>query len=201
MDMGDRKMVNTHTPLYGFTGNEVKVVGTIDLPVLFGTLPYQTWKIVKLHVISASSSYNAILGRTTIAALKAIISISHLKMKFPTEFGVGEVCGDQAIARQCYLSTVIPKKPDQEEQFVNQVIDIDPRDIVNPRDIHSPKDNSCSPDGETIDVEVVVGCLDKITKVGKDLPATIKQEIIDLIREFSDIFAWGPNDMPGIPRL
>ncbi|XP_074346843.1 uncharacterized protein LOC141685651 [Apium graveolens] len=44
MDTGDRKLENTHSPLYGFTGNEVKVVGTIDLPVLFGTMPCQVIK-------------------------------------------------------------------------------------------------------------------------------------------------------------
>ncbi|XP_074351853.1 uncharacterized protein LOC141691001 [Apium graveolens] len=99
MDTGERKLENTHSPLYGFTGNKVKVVGTIDLPVLFGTMPYQVWKIVKFHVISVNSSNNAILGRTTISALEAITSISHLKMKFPTEFEVGEMCGDQAVSR------------------------------------------------------------------------------------------------------
>ncbi|XP_074342949.1 uncharacterized protein LOC141680690 [Apium graveolens] len=69
MDIGDRRLENSRTPLYGFTGNEVHVVGTIDMPVLFGSPPCQIWKMVKFHVISASSSFNAILGRTTITAL------------------------------------------------------------------------------------------------------------------------------------
>ncbi|XP_074327680.1 uncharacterized protein LOC141665590 [Apium graveolens] len=99
MDIGDRRLENSRTPLYGFTGNEVHVVGTIDMPVLFGSPPCHIWKMVKFHVISASSSFNAILGRTTITALRAITSISHLKMKFPTDFGVGEMIGDQVTAR------------------------------------------------------------------------------------------------------
>ncbi|XP_074374387.1 uncharacterized protein LOC141714787 [Apium graveolens] len=99
MDTGERKLDNTHSPLYDFTRNEVKVVGTIDLPVFFGTLPCQIWKVVKFHIVSATSSYNAILGRTTISALQAITSIPHLKMKFSTKFGVGEMCGDQAVLR------------------------------------------------------------------------------------------------------
>ncbi|XP_074346148.1 uncharacterized protein LOC141684911 [Apium graveolens] len=37
MDIGDRKLENSHTPLYGFTDNEVHVVGTIDMSVLFGS--------------------------------------------------------------------------------------------------------------------------------------------------------------------
>ncbi|XP_074326653.1 uncharacterized protein LOC141664594 [Apium graveolens] len=44
MDIGDRKLKDAlDAPLYGFTGNEVKVVGMIDLPVLFGSPPCQTW--------------------------------------------------------------------------------------------------------------------------------------------------------------
>ncbi|XP_074351637.1 uncharacterized protein LOC141690764 [Apium graveolens] len=99
MDIGDRRLENSRTPLYGFTGNEVHVVGTIDMPVLFGSPPCQIWKMVKFYVINASSSFNTILGRTTITALRAITSISHLKMKFPTDFGVGEMTGDQATTR------------------------------------------------------------------------------------------------------
>ena len=95
MDVGDRKLSDAiNSPLYGFTGNEVKVLGTINLPVRVGSPPQQVWHIVKFHVVSASCSYNAILGRTTLSTLKAITSIPHLKMKFPTEFGVGEIKED-----------------------------------------------------------------------------------------------------------
>ncbi|XP_074336640.1 uncharacterized protein LOC141673803 [Apium graveolens] len=37
MDIRDRRLENSRTPLYGFTGNEVHVVGTIDMPGLFGS--------------------------------------------------------------------------------------------------------------------------------------------------------------------
>ena len=74
MELGDRKLDDAKSaPLYGFTGNEVRVLGTIDLPVLFGTPPCQTWQVVKFHLINAACSYNAILGRTTLSALRAII--------------------------------------------------------------------------------------------------------------------------------
>ncbi|XP_074376720.1 uncharacterized protein LOC141718238 [Apium graveolens] len=140
MDIGDRRLENSQTPLYGFTGNEVHMVGTVDMPVLFGSPPCQVWKVVKFHVISVSSSFNAILGRTTITALRAITSISHLKMKFPTDFGVGEMIGDQETTRQCYLTTMSPRKKADEELEVNQVLDIDPRALFDP-----PTRNSCSP--------------------------------------------------------
>lgn len=61
MDMGDRKLENINMPLYGFTGKKVKVVGIIDLTVLFDTVSCQMWKVIKFHVVSASSSYYVIL--------------------------------------------------------------------------------------------------------------------------------------------
>lgn len=53
---------------------------------------------------------------------------------------------------------------------------------------------------ETEEIEVEVGNLDKVTKIWKGLKGSLHQEIIDLIREFFDIFAWDPKDMPGIPK-
>jgi hypothetical protein len=35
-----------------------------------------------------------------------VTSTSHLKVKFPTKGGVGEVKGDQWVARQCYNMTL-----------------------------------------------------------------------------------------------
>ncbi|XP_074373480.1 uncharacterized protein LOC141713808 [Apium graveolens] len=184
MDIGDRRLENSRTLLYGFTGNEVHVVGTIYMPVLFGSPPCQVWKVVKFHVIIVSSSFNAILGRTTITALRAITFISHLKMKFPTDFGVGEMIGDQETARQCYLTTVSTRKKADEELDVNQVLDIDPRALVDP-----PTSNSCSPVEETEEIEVFEGNYEKTIRVVKNLPEPIKKDITCLIREFSDIFS------------
>lgn len=141
MDLGERKISHAKDiPLYGFTGNEVKVVGVIDLPVLFGSSPCQSWQLVKFHVVNAASSYNAILWRTTLTALKAVTSITHLKMKFPTEFGIGEVCGDQKSARQYYIGSAIPKNKPQLEGSVNQIVEFDPTEII-----EVPKEASYEP--------------------------------------------------------
>ena len=41
MELGDMKLINLNLPFFGFTGNEVKVAGVIDLPILFGSAPCQ----------------------------------------------------------------------------------------------------------------------------------------------------------------
>ena len=50
----------------------------------------------------APSAYNAILDRPDLNALRAVVSTYHLKLKFSTSQGIGEVRGDQDLARHCY---------------------------------------------------------------------------------------------------
>ena len=50
------------------------------------------------------SAYNAILGRPTFNSWKAVTSTYHLMIKFPIEYGVGEVRGDQVATRECYIA-------------------------------------------------------------------------------------------------
>ena len=59
--------------------------------------------IVTFLVVDCSFAYNAILGRPTHNSWKVITSTYHLMIKFPTEYGVGEVGGNQVAARECYI--------------------------------------------------------------------------------------------------
>ena len=40
----------------------------------------------------------------TLNSWRATTSTYHLSVKFPTEYGTGEVQGDQLVARECYLA-------------------------------------------------------------------------------------------------
>ncbi|GFY93182.1 hypothetical protein Acr_08g0015780 [Actinidia rufa] len=95
-----------HTPLIGFGGNTTHPLGWINLPITLGTEPHQTTVWQDFIVVDCPSPYNAILGRPTLGGIKAITSTYHLKMKFPTLTGIGEVKGDQKVARQCFISAL-----------------------------------------------------------------------------------------------
>ena len=55
-------------------------------------------------VVDCSSSYNTIIGRPTLNSWKEVTSTYRLSVKFPTEYEVGQVQGDQLAARECYLA-------------------------------------------------------------------------------------------------
>lgn len=62
--------------------------------------------MVKFLLVDRPSAYNVIIGRIALNELKAVTSIAHLKIKFPTKRGVGKVRGEQGVARQCYNITL-----------------------------------------------------------------------------------------------
>ena len=88
------RLIPINAPLVGFGGTRVYTFGTVTLPVTVGGYPQQITKDVTFLVVDCLSAYNAILGRPTLNSWKAVTSTYHLMIKFPTQYGVGEVQGD-----------------------------------------------------------------------------------------------------------
>ena len=64
-------------------------------------------------IVRVPSIYNAILGRSGLNALRAIVSIYHLLVRLPTKNGAEKICGDQQLARRCFqISTQNNKSKD-----------------------------------------------------------------------------------------
>ncbi|KAK3009884.1 hypothetical protein RJ639_011692 [Escallonia herrerae] len=105
MNIPTDRLRKMDTPLYGFSNHPVAAEGIITLPVAIGTPPAQANFMLDFVVVKVPSAYNAILGRPALNRLQAVVSTYHLKMKFPTEHGIGEVKGDQTTARQCYVTS------------------------------------------------------------------------------------------------
>ena len=91
MRIDKERLVPTNAPLLGFGGTKVYPFGAVTLPVTIGDYPQQITKDVTFLIVDCSSAYNAIIGRPTLNSWKAITSTYHLMIKFPTEYGVGEL--------------------------------------------------------------------------------------------------------------
>ncbi|XP_073308369.1 uncharacterized protein [Primulina huaijiensis] len=94
------------TPLYGFAGHAIPPLGQIVLPLSLGTDPRRVTKMIAFTVVDNPSAYNGILGRPALKDFRAVASTYHQKLKFPVGKGVGVLCGDQKVARQCYEGVV-----------------------------------------------------------------------------------------------
>ena len=79
-------------------------LGAVTLPMTVRDYLQQITKDVTFLVVDCSSAFNAILGHPTLNSWRAVTSTYHLMIKFPTEYGVGEVRGDQVAARECYIA-------------------------------------------------------------------------------------------------
>ena len=55
-------------------------------------------------MVDYSFAYNGILGRPILNSWKAATLTYHLMIKFPTEYGIGELRGDQVAARESYIA-------------------------------------------------------------------------------------------------
>ena len=108
------RLIPTNALLVGFGGTRVYPLGAITLPVTVRDYPQQITKDVTFLVVDCSSVYNAMLERPTLNSWKAVTSTYHLMIKFPIEYGVGEVRGDQVAACECYIAMqkwMITSKP------------------------------------------------------------------------------------------
>ena len=94
MRMDRERLVPMNTPLIGFEGTRAFPLGTITLSVTVNDYPQQITKNVTFLVVDCSSTYNAILEWPTLNSWKAVTSTHHLMIKFPTNYGVGELHGN-----------------------------------------------------------------------------------------------------------
>ena len=183
MNLGRDQLRPVHSPLVGFGGMKVQPISTITLLVVVGAYPQQVTRNVNFLVVDCSSSYNSIIRRPTLNRWKAVTSTYHLSVKFPTEYGVGEVQGDQLAARECYLVMLATDEQAQTMNIKDRRVVAEPTETL--EDIFLDEDDP-----------------GKSTKIGVDLEGKIKKDLICFLRENIDVFAWSHEDMPGIdPRV
>ena len=97
-----KKLRLFNSPLVSFSKDKIYPKRIVTLSVTARTHSEQVTIQVDFLIVVCPSSYNVILGRPTLNRLKAVTSTYCLKIKFPTPNGVGQICGDQLLARECY---------------------------------------------------------------------------------------------------
>ena len=89
-------------PFYGIVhGNSSTPIGSVTLPVTFGTEQNFRIEYIKFEVANFESSYHAILGRPALAKFMAVPHYVYLLLKMPGNTGVLTLRGDLLKSFEC----------------------------------------------------------------------------------------------------
>jgi len=96
------KLTPSKASFYGIVpGNASTPIGTIILPVTFGTPDNYRTELIMFEMASFESSYHAILGRPTLAKFMAVPHYVYLLLKMLGRIGVLTFHGDLQKSFEC----------------------------------------------------------------------------------------------------
>ena len=155
------------SPLVSFSGDKVYPKGIVALTVTADSHPFQVTNRHNFLVVDSPLSYNVIIGRPTLNRWKAATSTYCLKVKFPIEQGVGEIKGNQVLARECYQAVLASKE--------NYTWTIEEKTLEIIEKLET--------------IELVEGSPEKTTQIGMNLNPETREEIISFLKDNLDVFA------------
>ena len=183
MGIGREKLEPVSTHLRGFSREKVLPLGSIQLVLTLGDPPCQATTTARFLIVDAPFTYNTLLGRPSLNAIKAIPSAYHMMIKFPTVSGVGMVRGDQRVARECYLASMKQKTVD------NIYLDeLDMRDEMHTRPKPSEELKPVPLDDDH----------EHLAYIGSKLAEDLRSPLTHFLRQNRDVFAWKQADRGGI---
>ncbi|RDX58414.1 hypothetical protein CR513_62271, partial [Mucuna pruriens] len=175
--------------LYGFAGECVPILGTVELETCLGERPVTRTIQIRYTIVDAPASYNIIVGRPALNRLGAIVSTKHLCMKFPIGRQVGSIWADTQVARKCYEDSLrIERLPSPRIMNVLD-LDLDPRSQFvkeGPLPAEELKEVKLGSDPE------------QTTKIGTTMSAQEEEVLVAVLKSNYDVFAWSTQDMPGV---
>jgi hypothetical protein len=195
---------SSRAPFHGIVpGVAVTSNSQITLPITFGTQGNFCTKYMQFDVADFETTYNAFLERSVLSKFMAIAHYAYLVLKMVDPNGVIDIKGDVKWAYDC----------DRESyEMINALLaSVELQDLKKAL-TKSPAPNPIMPEFKTSKLSMQLE--DKLSKaiplslsdpskvahVGNNLYPKYELTIIKFFEEGSDIFAWKPIDMSGVPR-
>ncbi|XP_057811516.1 uncharacterized protein LOC131025746 [Salvia miltiorrhiza] len=207
----------TNAPLFGFGGEMVMPIGFVELSLTLGYADASKTKVIRFLVVDMPKpSYNVILGRPALTTFRAIISMFHLKMKFPIGGGrVGEVWGDQKASKACHVQMFTHSSGQKRERITEGP---DTRKNGKVGEVNAPaeerqelagllKDRDSAEKTALVSTSDVGNMIELFpgqegfqTKIGSSMDEQTTGELINCLRRNADVFAFSTADLKGIDR-
>jgi hypothetical protein len=99
MGLNKKQLKEAPKPLYGFGGRKNEPIGSISLPVSFGSPANARTKYITFDVLDMSYLYNAIFRRGLLNTFETTLHSLYLCLKVPAALGVISIHGNQKEAR------------------------------------------------------------------------------------------------------
>ncbi|GJR16825.1 hypothetical protein Tco_0965352 [Tanacetum coccineum] len=166
------QMVPATTPLIGFSGEVIRPMGQILLPVKIREAKHSTSTWMNFVVVRSPSLYNEIIGRPGVRKIQAVPSTAYGMLKSLVPRGVLTLRSSRIIPLEC----VMVFRP--EAQSPNTVQAMEKR----------------------IKVAIHPEYPEQTIAIGSTLTEEGRKALCDLLRHNLDIFAWKPANMTGVLR-
>ncbi|XP_073020195.1 uncharacterized protein [Primulina eburnea] len=190
MNLEDYQLRPVETALFGFAGHTVYPRGEITLPLTMGAEELRKTVMMVFTVVNAPTSYNIILGRPAMNALRAVASTYQQKLKFPVGNIIGEVRGNQPSSRKCYAETVkIENKRARRDGESRR---------SGKEEVHFIQQVHMVEGDEQEEVGVLPGQPMKTTKIARDLEPATRAHLLQCLEKNADIFAWSSSELVGV---
>nr|XP_021860959.1 uncharacterized protein LOC110799981 [Spinacia oleracea] len=224
LKIDEKELTRVNYPVIGFSGATVFPEGSIRLPVQIGEGRAARDLMVDFLVIKVPAAYNVIVGRPFIHDAQAVVSTYHLTMIYMSNFEKAErIRGSQDSARSCYLTALkTPGRLTPSRNIAREAATKRPAKGQAPRlggessllpkkekrqKMESPTIESIEKGtslprveagGRSEEVELVEGETGRTVKLGTDIDPQLRVNMIGLLREHADVFAFSADEMPGI---
>ncbi|XP_016173707.1 uncharacterized protein LOC107616237 [Arachis ipaensis] len=199
MQLSEKMIQPSSGELIGFSGERVPIMGHIWMRTTMGEISMSKSIDIQYLIVHCYSPYNIIIGRPALNIFRAVVSTLHLCVKFSVqENKIATVYADHQEARQCYKACL--KQAHTKETTRPQVqsihssadttmlADLDLREDLGERP--RPMDN--------LHKLTLTADEEQYTHIGEALEGNERARLIHILRQNADLFAWTPDDMPGI---
>jgi hypothetical protein len=178
-------------PPYDFGGKRIEPIGTITLPVSFGTPKNPHTKYITFDVVDMAYPYNAIFGRGLLTTFEATLHSTYLCLKVLATFGVITAFGSQQEVRNIEKGFTSGHKNvhflrEQQGQHEAQPL------IEHKKFIEA--------EGEFKKVLLDLRVPDKTVCIGTEANQQDQDELLSFLNKNNDVFAWSTSNLVGVSR-
>ncbi|XP_026383756.1 uncharacterized protein LOC113279275 [Papaver somniferum] len=220
MELSDDILVPSTYRIFGFNGTVTIPKGEVTLRVSDGGGYLDN--LTTFYVVDVASPYEAIIGRPWIAGIKGVASAYHQRLRFPTYKGIAEVVGDPQAPRQCMQADAQineerrarqrgEKKNAKEAKVAEKLEKVISQAVMDyeaqgsepsyqlkektPVKESIPNFSAVEP---TREINLGTEEEPRVVRIGSLLSDEQVNQLVAVLKENMDTFAWNMHDMEGI---